>query len=90
MRMLAAVMPLLLLGAAEPAPPSANVVSVPTRLISPAPNCPLMSVALGDPRRAPRKLGELPPADAFHTVYRLDARGCIDPLLVSKRERRDK
>jgi hypothetical protein len=27
----------------------------------------------------------LPPADAFQAVYRLDAKGCIDPLLVSER-----
>ena len=29
-----------------------------------------------------RKLGELPPADAFHAVYRLDSQGCIDPVMV--------
>ena len=29
-----------------------------------------------------RKLGELPPADAYHAVYRLDDKGCVDPVMV--------
>ena len=29
----------------------------------------------------PRKLGELPPADAFAAVYRLDERGCMVPVM---------
>ena len=29
-----------------------------------------------------KKLDELPPADAFHAVYRLDDKGCIDPVMV--------
>ena len=94
MHMLAAVLPLLLLGAAQPAPPTASVAPVPLRLISPTPNCPTMNVALGEGSSAPRKLGDLPPAEAFQAVYRLDSKGCIDPLLVSERisgrERRDK
>ena len=85
MRMLASLLPLLLLGAAQPAPPAAAIAPVPTRLISPTPNCETMSVALGERDAMPRKLGELPPADAYQAVYRLDARGCIDPLLVSER-----
>ena len=28
----------------------------------------------------PRKLGELPPADAFAAVYQLDERGCMVPV----------
>ena len=28
----------------------------------------------------PRKLGELPPADAYAAVYRLDDRGCMVPV----------
>ena len=28
----------------------------------------------------PQKLGELPPADAFAAVYRLDERGCMVPV----------
>ena len=29
-----------------------------------------------------KKLNELPPADAFHAVYRLDDKGCVDPVMV--------
>ena len=28
----------------------------------------------------PRKLGELPPADTYAAVYRLDERGCMVPV----------
>jgi hypothetical protein len=28
----------------------------------------------------PRKLGELPPAEAYAAVYRLDERGCMVPV----------
>jgi len=28
----------------------------------------------------PKKLGELPPADAYAAVYRLDERGCMVPV----------
>jgi hypothetical protein len=29
-----------------------------------------------------RNLNELPPANAFHAVYRLDKDGCLDPVMV--------
>ena len=37
-----------------------------------------------DPRESPqvKRLTELPPADAYHAVYRLDGEGCIDPVMV--------
>ena len=85
MRFSAAALSLLLLGASPPAPLTPSGTPSPARLISPAPNCPTMSVTLGERSAVPRRLGELPPADAFQAVYRLDARGCIDPLLVSER-----
>jgi hypothetical protein len=45
--------------------------------------CPTLLVHKADPPRAElKKLNELPPADAFHAVYRLDGNGCIDPVMV--------
>ena len=35
----------------------------------------------GEPLK-PRKLAELPPAQAYHAVFRRGADGCIDPLFV--------
>ena len=40
----------------------------------------------GEPLK-PRKLGELPPADAYQAVLRVDGKGCLDPLLVKDRIR---
>jgi hypothetical protein len=51
------------------------------------PDCPEVASQLAqvnrwqsDPRK-PRKLGELPPADTFAAVYRLDERGCMVPAM---------
>ena len=38
----------------------------------------------------PRKLGELPPADAYQAVLRTDEKGCLDPLLVKDRLRQSR
>lgn len=38
----------------------------------------------------PQKLGELPPADAYQAVLRVDGNGCLDPLLVKDRLRRSR
>ena len=38
----------------------------------------------------PRKLGELPPADAYQAVLRTDNKGCLDPLLVKDRLRQSR
>jgi hypothetical protein len=43
---------------------------------------PLMQPVAPQSRGELKKLTELPPADAFHAVYRLDSRGCIDPVMV--------
>ena len=40
----------------------------------------------GEPLK-PRKLGELPPAEAYQSVLRVDGNGCLDPLLVKDRLR---
>ena len=51
-----------------------------------SPDCPSVTSHLvkkggrrGDPTR-PKKLGELPPADAYAAVYTLDERGCTVPV----------
>ena len=51
-----------------------------------SPDCPSVTSHLvekggrrGDPTR-PKKLGELPPADAYAAVYTLDERGCMVPV----------
>ena len=51
---------------------------------TPDEQCPRPLVHRDGPRRGGemRKLGELPPADAYHAVYRLDDKGCVDPVMV--------
>jgi len=87
MRLIAVLFPLATLGAAPPEPLPAPSAPTPSRLISPAPNCTTARTAQSDGPRIHRKLGELPPAEAYQAVYRLGADGCIDPLLVSDRIR---
>ena len=43
----------------------------------------------GDPLK-PRKLGELPPAEGYQAVLRIDGKGCLDPLLVKDRIRQSR
>jgi hypothetical protein len=43
----------------------------------------------GDPLK-PRKLGELPPAEGYQAVLRIDEKGCLDPLLVKDRIRQSR
>jgi len=43
----------------------------------------------GEPLKL-RKLGELPPADAYQAVLRTDEKGCLDPLLVKDRLRQSR
>ena len=87
-----AILPVLtLLGAAPPAsPPTGNNITSPARLISPTPSTcrEIGSHAQGD-RQHPqlKRLGELPPAQTYMSVYRTDARGCLDPMLASERQR---
>ena len=81
MRMIAALLPLLVIGAAPPSP---------AKLISPAPNCKQqMSVAQSTDGAILRRLDQLPKGQAYQAVFRLDANGCIDPLLVSDRIRQN-
>ena len=51
---------------------------------TPDEQCPKPLVHPLDPKEGAdlKKLHELPPADAFHAVYRLDDKGCIDPVMV--------
>ena len=71
--------------AAEPAQaPTAG--QHPIRFVQATPDVqcpkPLMHRDAPSPGAGMKKLGELPPADAFHAVYRLDSHGCIDPVMV--------
>ena len=90
MHKIAILLPLLLIGASpaadEPVPVNSPMAA---KLISPTPGCKTMQVAQSSDGRVFRRLGELPPADAYQAVYRLGADGCIDPLLVSDRIRQN-
>jgi hypothetical protein len=87
MRIFAALLTLLTLGAA---PPMA-VGPISTKVISAAPNCkPQTSSTQSTQGPLLRRLDELPPGQAYQAVYRLDANGCIDPLLVSDRIRQQR
>ncbi len=80
-----------LLGAAPVAAPSEESSQpMPTRAFSPVPStCPSPGSYAQGERKAPqmKRLGELPPAEAYMAVYRTDAKGCIDPMLASERQR---
>jgi hypothetical protein len=83
------IVPMLaLLGAAPPTSPPAAQPS-PTRLVSPVPEtCDRIGSYAQGERQAPRmkRLGELPPAEAYMAVYRTDEKGCLDPLLARDRQ----
>ncbi len=86
MRRIAIVMPLLALGAAEPAMPPVPAIPSRATVIAPAfPDCRNFHIAHADRKAAFRRLGELPPAEAYHAVLRAGPDGCPDPLLVSER-----
>lgn len=79
-----AALPLTAASAQPAQPPGAG--QHPIRFVQATPDAqcpkPLMQPVTPLPRGELKKLGELPPADAFHAVYRLDSRGCIDPVMV--------
>ena len=87
-RYLLVVPALALLGAAPPArPPSAQ--PSPARIVSPVPAiCDKVGSYAQGERQAPqlKRLGELPPAEAYMAVYRTDEKGCLDPMLASERQ----
>ena len=87
-RYLLAVPFLALLGAA-PAPPAIAPKARPTNAFTPLPStcAPIGSVAEGEkgPPRL-RRLGDLPPAEAYMAVLRTDEKGCLDPLLARDRQ----
>lgn len=86
MRKIAIVMPLLALGAAQPATPPQPMVPPSVNVIAPAfPDCETLHIADSDRKGVFRRLGELPPAEAYHAVLRAGPDGCNDPLLVSER-----
>jgi hypothetical protein len=79
---------LALLGATLPAkPPAAQ--SNPARIVSPVPAvCDRIGSYAQGERQAPqlKRLGQLPPAEAYMAVYRTDEKGCLDPLLARDRQ----
>ncbi|MDQ3145195.1 MAG: hypothetical protein M3Q57_10030 [Pseudomonadota bacterium] len=87
MRRIAVLISLVALGAAPPSfsPQTTEFGAVSARPISAFPHCETLRIAQVDRRLTPRKLGELPPADAYHAVLRAGPDGCPDPLLVSER-----
>ena len=84
MRLLIIALAALPLSAATAEPPAPAPVGSPTRFVPLDPNkdcpSPLAGRAAGDAQM--RNLNELPPANAFHAVYRLDKDGCLDPVMV--------
>lgn len=84
--------PLLLANASAAAPARQETgLTAPARAVSPYPsNCPRDLTQWirrdGEPLK-PRKLAELPPAEAYHTVLRAGPDGCPDPLLVRDQHR---
>ena len=79
---------LALLGAAPPTEPTPRHAQ-PTRVVSPVPaTCEKIgSLAQGEPGSAQMKrLGDLPPAEAYMAVVRTDEKGCLDPLLARDRQ----
>ncbi|HET7709312.1 MAG TPA: hypothetical protein VFK50_07245 [Sphingomicrobium sp.] len=87
-RYLLVVPALALLGAAPPADSSAPLAK-PAQIVSPVPaTCDKTGSYAQGERTPPRlkRLGELPPAEAYMAVYRTDERGCLDPLLARDRQ----
>lgn len=69
--------------AAAPASPAADFVPFDSKPFTMAGrDCPEVTrLPVGrNSRLMPRRLGELPPADVYAAVYRLDERGCMAPL----------
>ena len=84
MRLLIVALAALPLGAAAAEPPLAGPEQPPRfAQLQPQRECPeLLAHPAERPKAQMRKLAELPPADAFHAVYRRDGNGCIDPVMV--------
>lgn len=86
MRKIAVLIPLLALGAAEPSVPPPPIETPSASPIAPAfPDCRTLHTANTNKKATFRRLGELPPAEAYHAVLRAGPDGCNDPLLVSER-----
>ncbi len=88
MRAIVLLLPLMALGAAEPAAtpqPPHPAIALP--ISPPFPDCRTSHVARADAddKATFRRLGELPPAKAYQAVLRAGPDGCNDPLLVSER-----
>ena len=77
-----AALPLSAPTAEAPAPPADKPLTRALPLER-ATECPKpLAHGMGPGAAKMRKLNELPPADAFHAVYRTDKDGCLDPVMV--------
>lgn len=81
--LIAALAALPLTAATAEAPAPAAEKPARTAPLTAVKECPKPSLFRQGPGAAKmHKLIELPPAEAFHAVYRLDKDGCVDPVLV--------
>ncbi len=84
MRLLIVALAVIPLGAAAAEPPRSE-----RGQLNAMNQCPQPLVQRGErPKAEMKKLIELPAADAFHAVYRVDGNGCIDPVMVGYQYRR--
>ena len=83
------IVPALALLGAAPATETNSPLAKPTRVVSPVPaTCARIGSQAQGERTAPqmKRLGDLPPAEAYMAVYRTDENGCLDPLLARDRQ----
>lgn len=73
----------LIVGALMLAASAPIAAARPVPLMSSSAQCPdVFNRASGQGKAEVRKLGELPPANAYRTVYRLGADGCVEPVIA--------
>ena len=86
MRLLIVALAAIPLSAATAEPPALPPERAPTKFVAldAKAKCPkpLAFWGAGPGKAEMKKLNELPPADAFHAVYRTDKDGCVDPVMV--------
>ena len=83
------IVPALALLGAAPATPSSGPQAKPARVISPVPSTCAKIGSYAQGEQTPpqlKRLGQLPPAEAYMAVYRTDENGCLDPLLARDRQ----
>jgi hypothetical protein len=79
MRKIVVLVGLLTLGAAQPTAPPRPVTT------PPFPDCRTLHIADAVDKAPFRRLGELPPAEAYQAVLRVGPDGCSNPLTMRER-----